>query len=97
MLFLTSTLVWGFAIYFVLWHSVPSMKNQIHHLYGNVNSETILRYIKSSLLYWIAAIVFLAILYYLLKDNEALFLTIIVAFLGGITFPHVFVMHKLNK
>lgn len=95
-IFNTSSLVWGFAIYFILWHSVPSINHQIHHLYGEVNKETLLHYAKASFLYWIAALIFLAGLYYLLYDRTTLFLTIVVAFLGGITFPHVLVMNNLN-
>ncbi len=95
-IFSTSSLVWGFAIYFILWHSVPSINHQIHHLYGDVNKKTLLQYAKASLLYWIAALLFLSGLYYLLYDSTMLFLTIIVAFLGGITFPHVLVMNTLN-
>lgn len=97
LIFKISSLVWGFAIYFILWHSVPSILHQVHYLHETVNRKTILKYIKSSVLYWIAALVFLSVLYYFLSDKTALFLSVIVAFLGGITFPHVFVMHKLHK
>jgi Brp/Blh family beta-carotene 15,15'-monooxygenase len=96
-IFKISSLLWGFAIYFVLWHSVPSIHHQIHHLYGHVSKSTLLQYLKSSSLYWVAALLFLAILYYFLNERTAQFLTVIVAFLGGITFPHVLVMHNLQK
>jgi Brp/Blh family beta-carotene 15,15'-monooxygenase len=96
-IFATSSLLWGFAIYFILWHSIPSINSQINHLHGSVSKKTVLLYIKESLLYWIAALMFLGALYYFLNDKTALFLSIIVAFLGGITFPHVFVMHRINK
>ncbi len=96
-LFVSSTLVWSFAIYFVLWHSVPSIHHQIEHLYGEATVSNLWQYIKTSLLYWLASLLFLGGLYYFLFDNEKLFLTIIVAFLGGITFPHMFVMNKLHR
>ncbi len=96
-IFMSSTLVWSFAIYFVLWHSVPSINHQIRHLYGGVNGLFIWKYIKSSFLYWMASLIFLGGLYYFLWDDEKLFLTILVAFLGGITFPHMIVMNKLHK
>lgn len=95
--FSTSNLIWGFAIYFILWHSVPSIYNQICYLEGAVNSTTVKNYMKDSLLYWIAALIFLGVLYYFLSDYTSLFLSIIIAFLGGITFPHVVVMHQLNS
>jgi Brp/Blh family beta-carotene 15,15'-monooxygenase len=91
------SLIWGFAIYFVLWHSLPSINHQVIHLYGGVTKASLWQYVKSSLLYWIAALIFLAVLYYFLNQKDTLFLTVIVAFLGGITFPHVFVMHKIHK
>lgn len=96
-LFSASSLVWGFAIYFILWHSIPSIYSQISYLQGAVNKKSIKKYILDSLLYWIAALVFLAVLYYFLSDYTNLFLSTIIAFLGGITFPHVFVMNKLNN
>lgn len=96
-IFSTSNLIWGFAIYFILWHSVPSIYNQIYYLEGTVNSNTVKTYIKDSLLYWVAALIFLGVLYYFLSDYTSLFLSIIIAFLGGITFPHVVVMHQLNS
>lgn len=95
--FSTSNLIWGFAIYFILWHSIPSIYNQIQYLEGTVNSTTVKNYIKDSLLYWVAALIFLGVLYYFLSDYTHLFLSIIIAFLGGITFPHVVVMHQLNS
>ncbi len=97
MIFSNASLIWGFAIYFIMWHSIPSIYNQIYYLEGTVNPSTVKSYIKDSLLYWIAALVFLGVLYYFLKDHTSLFLSIIIAFLGGITFPHVVVMHQLNS
>lgn len=96
-IFYTSNLIWGFAIYFILWHSIPSIYNQILYLEGIVTTHTVKTYIKDSLLYWVAALIFLGVLYYFLKDHTSLFLSIIIAFLGGITFPHVVVMHQLHN
>lgn len=96
-LFIYGNLVWGFAVYFVLWHSIPSIKTQITHLYGRVTLMNVYKYISSSLLYWLGAMIFLAVLYYLLRNDNELFLAIVVAFLGGITFPHVFVMNTINR
>jgi Brp/Blh family beta-carotene 15,15'-monooxygenase len=96
-LFQTASLLWGFAIYFILWHSVPSIFSQIVFLEGTVSNFSIKKYILNSLLYWIAALIFLSLLYYFLKDYTSLFLSTIIAFLGGITFPHVIVMNQLHK
>ena len=96
-IFNTSSLLWGFAIYFVLWHSIPSMYTQITFLYGDSNQSHVWSYIKYSSLYWIASLIFLGVLYFFLQERTQFLLTIIVAFLGGITFPHVFVMDKMIK
>jgi Brp/Blh family beta-carotene 15,15'-monooxygenase len=96
-LFQTASLLWGFAIYFILWHSIPSIYSQIMFLEGTVSNFSIKKYILNSLLYWIAALIFLSLLYYFLKDYTSLFLSTIIAFLGGITFPHVIVMNQLHK
>jgi Brp/Blh family beta-carotene 15,15'-monooxygenase len=90
-------LLWGFAIYFILWHSVPSIHSQIVFLEGTVSNFSVKKYILNSLLYWIAALIFLSLLYYFLKEYTSLFLSTIIAFLGGITFPHVIVMNQLHK
>lgn len=97
LLFQNTSLVLGFAIYFILWHSVPSIYNQIAFLDGKVTAATIKNYVTNSLLYWIGALIFLGVLYYFLKDHTSLFLSTIIAFLGGITFPHVIVMNQLHK
>jgi Brp/Blh family beta-carotene 15,15'-monooxygenase len=96
-LFQTASLLWGFAIYFILWHSIPSIYSQIMFLEGTVSNFSIKKYILNSLIYWIAALIFLSLLYYFLKDYTSLFLSTIIAFLGGITFPHVIVMNQLHK
>jgi Brp/Blh family beta-carotene 15,15'-monooxygenase len=96
-LFSASSLIWGFAIYFILWHSIPSIYSQISFLEGEVNKQSIKKYVVESLLYWIAALLFLSALYYFLSSYTNLFLSTIIAFLGGITFPHVFVMNRLNE
>ncbi|WP_213521791.1 Brp/Blh family beta-carotene 15,15'-dioxygenase [Nonlabens sp.] len=96
-LFQTASLLMGFAIYFILWHSIPSIYNQIVFLNGKVTIATLKEYLLNSLVYWVGALVFLALLYYFLKDYTSLFLSTIIAFLGGITFPHVFVMNQLHK
>tara|TARA_R110002012_G_scaffold273806_1_gene459904 strand:- start:204 stop:1085 length:882 start_codon:yes stop_codon:yes gene_type:complete len=96
-IFASSSLIWGFAIYFILWHSVPSIHHQIQHLHGSVTNKTILNYIQSSILFWLVALLFLGLLYYFLNEKTVFFLSVIVAFLGGITFPHVFVMHRIHK
>ncbi len=95
--FKTASLLWAFSIYFVVWHSIPSLRDQIQYLYGTVNKGTFLQYFKTSFLYWLISMVGLALLYYLFQDRDGLFLSIMIYFLAAITFPHVLVMTRLNR
>jgi Brp/Blh family beta-carotene 15,15'-monooxygenase len=95
LIFKTASLLWSFAIYFTIWHSLPSLLSQLFHLYGQAGTKEIYKYVKSSLIYWIGAIFFLALLFYFLQDYMDRFLSILVAFLAAITLPHSFVMSKM--
>ena len=95
--FKTASLLWAFSIYFVIWHSIPSLLDQTKYLYGKVTKRSVLEYFKSSFLYWLASMAGLAVLYYLFHDQQGLFLSIMIYFLAAITFPHVIVMNRLNR
>lgn len=86
-----SNLIWGFTIYFVIWHSVPSMIYQIQYLYGNFTTFNFIVYCKSALIYWLLALLSLFIFYYVFKDLK-MFNTLFFSFLSVVTFPHVFVI-----
>ncbi len=86
-----SSLIWGFTIYFVLWHSVPSMIHQIQYLYGSFTTFNFIMYCKSALIYWLIALFSLFVFYYLFKDLR-MFNTLFFSFLSVVTFPHVFVI-----
>lgn len=94
--FNTASLLWSFAIYFVLWHSIPSLLDQIIFLYGSCTRETALKYFKSSFFYWLFAILGLVIALFFLKDTIESSLALFFSFLAAITFPHVLVIKKLN-
>ena len=93
-LFAVSNVVWGFASYFVLWHSLPSLKGQVNSLYGTFNFKNFLRYFKKAFPYWLASIIGMLIVVWLYKDSKN-FLSLLFAFIAAITFPHVFIMRKL--
>jgi len=93
--FSTSSLIWGFAIYFVFWHSLPSLLDQVQFLSGSITKQTILNYLKSSAIYWVMSLFGLTAFVFYFKDQEQLFLTLFFTFLAAITFPHVLVMHQL--
>lgn len=97
MLFKLASLLWAFAIYFIVWHSLPSLRDQTSTLYGRFDKQSFLKYIKSSLLNWIISIVGLALVYYVSLSMSINFITLFFAFLAAITIPHVIVMYFLNK
>jgi Brp/Blh family beta-carotene 15,15'-monooxygenase len=96
-IFKASSLIWGFALYFILWHSIPSMIEQMNFLYGKFSIQNFISYCKSALIYWALSIIGIVSLYYIFKDQE-LFNAIFFSFLAAITFPHVIVITKIfNK
>lgn len=95
-IFKVTNLIFSFAIYFVLWHSIPSLYDQINFIYGDVTKKTITKYIKNAFLYWLVSIVGLLGFYWLLKDT-AVFEALLFSFIAAITFPHVLVINNMFK
>ncbi|MDB9712581.1 Brp/Blh family beta-carotene 15,15'-dioxygenase [Flavobacteriaceae bacterium] len=95
-IFFSSTLISGFAIYFIIWHSIPSLKDQVIALHDRYNKDTLMLYLKNSALYWFVSIISLFLLYFIIND-EKLFISLFFSFLAAITFPHVIVMFNLFK
>jgi Brp/Blh family beta-carotene 15,15'-monooxygenase len=95
-LFNTSSLIWGFALYFVIWHSIPSMKDQIHFLYGSFTWSNFIRYFKSAAIYWLVSLVGIGFLYFFF-NQYSFFDALFFAFLAAITFPHVWVIVQMFK
>ncbi|AUC16346.1 hypothetical protein BTO06_14830 [Tenacibaculum sp. SZ-18] len=96
-IFKTASLIWSFAIYFVFWHSIPSLIRQVKYLYGNHKASSFKEYLKSSFLYWVISIVGLVVIYFLFNNNENLFTPILFILLACITFPHVWIISRLDK
>jgi Brp/Blh family beta-carotene 15,15'-monooxygenase len=95
LVFKTSSLILGFAIYFVLWHSIPSILDQAKFLSGDYSFKTILEYFKTAFVYWLISILGLVIAYYFL--DESLFNSIIFIVLFAVTAPHVWVMNRMKQ
>ena len=95
LVFKTSSLILGFAIYFVLWHSLPSIIEQTKFLSGAYSFKTIYEYLKTALIYWMISIVGLVCAYYFL--SESLFNSVIFIVLFAVTAPHVWVMSRMKK
>jgi hypothetical protein len=49
----SSSLIWGFAIYFVIWHSIPSIIDQIKFLNGSFSFPHFITYCKNAGFYWL--------------------------------------------
>jgi Brp/Blh family beta-carotene 15,15'-monooxygenase len=95
-IFKVSSLIWGFAIYFILWHSIPSIINQVVYLKGEFNKKNFGSYIKTAFAYWLVSLIGIAVLYLLFKDIK-IFNALFFSFLAAITFPHVLVIYFLFK
>jgi Brp/Blh family beta-carotene 15,15'-monooxygenase len=95
-IFRVSSLIWGFAIYFIIWHSIPSIINQITYLNGEFNKKNFGIYVKSAFVYWMISLMGIATLYFLFKDIK-IFNALFFSFLAAITFPHVLVIFILFK
>lgn len=95
-IFKMTTLIWGFAIYFIFWHSIPSLIDQISFLYGGWNKNNFILYCKSAFWYWIISIIGIFILYFTLSEKR-LFEGLFFSFLAAVTFPHVIVIITMNN
>lgn len=95
--FKTASLLWGFAIYFILWHSIPSLHDQIFYLHGHINKRSFKAFVKASLPYWLISVTGLLLLLFMFRDNLETTLAFFFSFLAAITFPHVLVIKRLNQ
>ena len=96
-LFTNSTLLWSFAIYFIVWHALPSLNDQIITIYGKISLANVVKYLKVSFLYWGFSVIGIFMLSYFTADNTSLFNLLFVALLASITFPHAFVIYKMQR
>lgn len=93
-IFKVSELIWGFAIYFILWHSIPSLYEQIYFIYGECNLKNFFKYFKKAFPVWLVSLVFIAIMVLVMKD-EKLFYGLFFSCIAAVTFPHTLVINKL--
>jgi Brp/Blh family beta-carotene 15,15'-monooxygenase len=96
LVFNTSSLILGFAIYFILWHSIPSIIHQIEFISGSLNKRNVIAYVKKALIYWVISIAGLLVLYQLLPEIKLL-ATVVFVILFAVTAPHTWVMHKMKN
>ncbi len=95
-IFKVSTLIWGFTIYFVFWHSIPSLHEQVSFIYGDYNTKNILKYCKNAFPYWFISLIGIAIVYFIFKD-DTIFYAVFFSFIAAVTFPHSIVISNMFK
>ncbi len=90
-----SSLILGFGIYFIFWHSIPSIMDQTTYISGATNKKSIMYYFKMASPYWLLSIAGLTALYFLM--DESLFSSAIFLILFAVTAPHAWVMFRMKK
>ena len=93
--FSRASLLFSFSVYFVFWHSIPSILDQLNFLYQKDNTRK-MKYFLSSLPYWIMSIIGLFGFYFYFHTKPERFLPLFFSFLAAITFPHTIVMGWLK-
>jgi len=95
LLFYSSNLIVSFGVYFVLWHSIPSILDQINFLYAETSYRSILLYLKNSGSYWIISILGLIFLIYYQDFIGEDFYKLIYSFSAAVTIPHIFLINNI--
>ncbi|MCL6460456.1 MAG: Brp/Blh family beta-carotene 15,15'-dioxygenase [Flavobacterium micromati] len=93
-LFKSSSLIWGFALYFVFWHSIPSIIDQVTYLNGSFSIKYFYAYCKAAGIYWLISIAGIAMIYLFFRE-EQVFNALFFSFLAAITFPHALVITRM--
>ena len=93
--FYNTELSLSFAVYFVIWHAIPSIKDQILIEGQKLGYRSALRYFKQSYRYWLVSVfgIFL-----MAKGYDYLgtgLFPILFAALVAITFPHILLITGL--
>lgn len=93
-IFKSSSLIWGFAIYHVFWHSIPSLIDQIKFLNGSFSIKYFIAYCRTAGIYWLVSILAIIAIYFVIKE-EQLFNALFFSFLAAVTFPHAVVIARM--
>ena len=92
---MNSSLIYGFSVYFIFFHSILSIKDQVNYIYEDDKSKYIKKYLINALPYFLLALFFLVGFYFFIDIESINILPIIFTFLAAITFPHVIVIEKM--
>lgn len=98
LLFVNLPLLLGFAIYFVCWHSLSSMMDQIRFFRRQVAAYDLGAYIKNALPLSLAAIASLAALAFVqIQMSIPLNIGIVFVFISVVTLPHMILIDQLYQ
>lgn len=95
LVFKATSLILGFAIYFVFWHSFPSMIGQIQYISKKVDNKSTLYYLKKASPFWFISVLGLAFLFWVFPEINV-FATFVFAVLFAVTAPHIWVMYRMK-
>ncbi|WP_440880545.1 Brp/Blh family beta-carotene 15,15'-dioxygenase [Tenacibaculum sp. C7A-26P2] len=95
-LFKATSLIVSFSIYFIIWHSIPSIFDQIEFLYKKKSKSLVILYLKKSSLLWLISL-FLVTLSFIYLKESILFNSFIFAILFIISIPHIFIINIMNS
>ena len=95
-IFKISSLIWGFAIYFIFWHSLPSLYDQVNFIYKKFDKNSLLAYTKNAAPYWLISVVAIVVFYYVFNEID-IFYALFFSFLAAVTFPHSVTINTMFK
>ncbi len=93
LLFWWTDLLTSFTIFFVFWHSLPSLLNQTRRLYGNGNNR-LRHYLKKAFPIYAISLVGICILFLCFRESEHLPTYLMLAGIT-VTSPHIVAISKL--
>ena len=95
LIFEATSLILGFAIYFIFWHSIPSIIGQIKYISGDISKKSVFTYLKKAFIFWLISVVFLVSLYIWIPDIDYLENAVFLI-LFAVTAPHIWVMYRMK-
>ena len=96
LLFHQTNLLTAFTLYFILWHSLPSIYNQIGSLKKNVSDYNLWTYLRNSSVVYIISITALTLVVLFLNNSELL-IKILITMSAAVTLPHILTISQFNK
>ena len=95
--FNSTDLALSFGLYFVLWHALPSVVDQINQTFGSFTRNHLMLYLVKGLPFWgVALLGFTGLLWANAELQGSLFPVLLAAGVG-ITFPHILLIGRLFK